>query len=295
MDNANNTNAGIPEARIANYKDHEAIIKRLNCSICHSILWKPKTCSKCRNNFCEYCIDKWTQAQNKPAPNCPFRCHFVKTNPDPLVNLILSDLKIKCIHAGKGCKAELPYDTLEIHEKSCIYLGRRCVGCNAFFLNEQIRAHERNCGEVCVLTMCCEKEIKRKEVLYHSELECFQARVKRMKEENTLLHEELKKTKVHESTLQTENDLLRKEKIATRATSHIPIPASNNSNNISNKNNNGSVNYHRIRCTNVHVVIHKGCMMVHKCMECGANVIHQDISYQCKADGFARFICSKCF
>jgi hypothetical protein len=105
----------------------------LICCVCHNILWKPVACARCENAFCGGCIRTWldanTHALKKP---CPFNCHFQEKRPPPILNNLLSKLRIGCAYSPKGCRAVLSYDALEAHEQSCTYEQTPCQICDVF-------------------------------------------------------------------------------------------------------------------------------------------------------------------
>ena len=55
---------------LVNQKKFEGIEKDITCPICQGILNIPYFCNKCQNNFCNICINKWKEKNQK----CPFRC-----------------------------------------------------------------------------------------------------------------------------------------------------------------------------------------------------------------------------
>ena len=98
---------------LVNQKKFEGIENDITCPICQGIINNPYFCSKCQNNFCNNCINKWKENNIK----CPFRCK----NPDYIeskfLKRILSELiKFKC---QKGCEKIISYNKVNTHYKNC--------------------------------------------------------------------------------------------------------------------------------------------------------------------------------
>ena len=103
----------------------------LICSICQNILWKPVACARCENAFCGECIRTWLDTNKQVGKKtCPFHCHFQEKRPPPILNSLLSKLRIGCAYAPKGCRAILCYDALDAHEQSCSYEQTPCQICD---------------------------------------------------------------------------------------------------------------------------------------------------------------------
>ena len=79
------------------------------CGLCNKILKKPKMCLKCQTNFCEKCIEKWSDDFEK----CPKNCENPDYQPNKDKLAILSMIKFKC----KNCKREIKYNDVESHLK----------------------------------------------------------------------------------------------------------------------------------------------------------------------------------
>ena len=63
----------------------QSLKKELTCCICLDILDNPVMCTKCINNFCDKCIQKWEDDNNF---YCPFKCEY----PKYYTNLALKNL-----------------------------------------------------------------------------------------------------------------------------------------------------------------------------------------------------------
>ena len=69
-----------------NKKGREDLENMLTCSICSDLLVNPRQCSKCENNFCQECIEKWM----KRSTTCPMRCSVPSFKESRQTNNILS-------------------------------------------------------------------------------------------------------------------------------------------------------------------------------------------------------------
>jgi len=85
------------------------------CTICENIFIRPIRCANCDNHFCLKCIEEWLV--NNPG-NCPLCKNFKIINTSPLLNTLLSNLKIKCLNFF-NCNEILGYDFLFKHEENC--------------------------------------------------------------------------------------------------------------------------------------------------------------------------------
>ncbi|CAF4272312.1 unnamed protein product, partial [Rotaria magnacalcarata] len=102
----------------------------LICSICQNVLWKPIACTTCENAFCTGCIRTWINKQQQSKQvTCPFNCTFKEKRPPPILNSLLSKLRVYCAYASNGCEEVLSYDALEGHEQTCQYERTPCKIC----------------------------------------------------------------------------------------------------------------------------------------------------------------------
>lgn len=102
----------------------------LLCSICHSVFWKPIACTACENAFCAGCIRMWiTKIDSNCQETCPFHCTFKERKASPLLNTLLSKLKIYCAYRNNGCQEICNYDNLENHEQICQFEHVPCSVC----------------------------------------------------------------------------------------------------------------------------------------------------------------------
>ncbi|UJR11011.1 hypothetical protein I4U23_015195 [Adineta vaga] len=102
----------------------------LLCSICQNVLWKPVACITCENAFCSKCIHMWIERLDVSCQTtCPFKCNFNKKRAPPILNSLLSKLKIYCVYRDNGCQQILNYDVLENHQQTCDYKDIVCPVC----------------------------------------------------------------------------------------------------------------------------------------------------------------------
>jgi len=166
---------GIEKYRTANKIDQARNIERVTCSICHNILWKPICCSECEYSFCKYCISKWS-LQSK---GCPNRCrHFIEKRVPPILNDILSDIKVACLYSINGCGEVLRYNALEKHENECGFVASECRGCKKLICKKELEIHEARCDSVILKCKNCESMLKRVEMQSHTQVDCLQFQVK---------------------------------------------------------------------------------------------------------------------
>ena len=98
---------------LINQQKFEGIEKDITCPICQGILNDPYFCTKCQNNFCYKCINKYKLNNKK----CPFRCKNANYIKNLFLNKIFSELlKFKC---SKGCDEIIPYKEVNIHYENC--------------------------------------------------------------------------------------------------------------------------------------------------------------------------------
>ena len=76
-------------------------VDRLECSICHDLLWKPVACQSCETPFCSACISQWlTDNPDK----CPNQCKtYTERKCPPFIAKLLAELQISCLYQSNGC------------------------------------------------------------------------------------------------------------------------------------------------------------------------------------------------
>lgn len=96
--------------------------EELICVICHSVLHEPVECH-CRHVFCRRCITEWVR-KNNSCPVCRKRAIAAFMPALPLIQNMISHLKVKCRNAG--CGARVPKESYASHVNSCEFHE---VGC----------------------------------------------------------------------------------------------------------------------------------------------------------------------
>ncbi|CAF0945917.1 unnamed protein product [Didymodactylos carnosus] len=145
-------------------------MKHVTCSICKDILWKPQTCNTCKNAFCKECLDHWFKRHPK---TCPMNHHYKDDRVPPLLNDMLSELRIFCHNKANGCTDVLPYDALKQHElKECNYQQVNCHGCKISMLKKDLDQHEAECDQIEIKCDLCQMKYRRKDV--HEQAQCLQ-------------------------------------------------------------------------------------------------------------------------
>ncbi len=77
------------------------------CIICLDIIIQPIMCMKCKNVYCERCINNWSKKNNK----CPNRCENPNYQICFSISKTLSKLNFNC----KNCKKIINYNEMEKH------------------------------------------------------------------------------------------------------------------------------------------------------------------------------------
>ena len=155
--------------------------QRLLCIICNNILWKPIACSSCYDHFCSSCIHTWITESKNVCPKCK-SIPFKGNKAIPLVNGMLGDLRLECIYSSNGCKEDIPYDSIEIHERNCLYSSIKCKNCNECILKKDVEEHKNDCAEIEFKCNLCEMKIKKKLLKEHNKESCYLNTIVKLKE-----------------------------------------------------------------------------------------------------------------
>ena len=156
----------LPSSRIKN----EHFEQRLLCIICNNILWRPVACASCCDHFCSFCIYTWNTKSKNSCPKCK-STPFKSKKAIPLVNGMLGDLIVECLYTPNGCKENIPYDLIEMHEKNCLYCNYQCTYCKQFILKKDLKKHE--CDEKEVICNECEMKYDKKSLKNHDKEACY--------------------------------------------------------------------------------------------------------------------------
>ena len=98
---------------------YKSIENSITCMICLDIIIEPMICMSCHHSFCNNCIRKWLQMDNK----CPNRCKILNYQNDLEINKLLSKLKFGC----EKCKKVISYDEMMKHFLSKCQLGNNKI------------------------------------------------------------------------------------------------------------------------------------------------------------------------
>lgn len=115
---------------------------RIDCSICHNLIWEPYVLEDCQHTFCKFCILKWL-SQKKNCPECRQipKKHGISKDLLKLFGL----LKIKCMN--KNCQQTTDYSSLIDHLEKCEFRMFRCTNekCKYIGLKKEVEKHCLNC------------------------------------------------------------------------------------------------------------------------------------------------------
>jgi hypothetical protein len=195
----------IPSTSILNEDLSERLIEVI-CVVCNNIPLTPTSCKTCHNIFCRECVTSWLQ-QGK---GCPLRCNYEEVDISGEKRLLLSQLKLKCFNAEKGCQLVVPYSDyvkhllfecdintykcigctttgpkrmLLMHSNVCEKLEDPCPFCKASYKREQMGAHIKGCDLKIIECPSCSKDVLQKDIKAHSDecnvvFECHYCKIK---------------------------------------------------------------------------------------------------------------------
>ncbi|CAF1315277.1 unnamed protein product [Didymodactylos carnosus] len=173
----------LDEERIVDIKQHEDY---LYCSICRNPLWKPVSCKACEKTFCRQCIQQWLS--QKDCNRCPFNCKYEEKRCSPLLNSLLSKVRVICQYKDFGCQQIILYESLEKHEMECDYQTEQCHGCKKELLMKDLKQHEEYCDQILVHCDLCHCNIKQPQMKCHV-VDCFKKQLKLARTDLTRLME----------------------------------------------------------------------------------------------------------
>jgi len=126
--------------------------ENLLCFVCLAVCDQPLLLNCCEGIICTKCISDWTSKNN----SCP-KCRNEKPQtevPNKFIMRLFSNLRVKCVFEDKGCKDIVSFDTINDHEKNCIYNHDRIVKCKKCFLEIPFKLNEsHNCINDLLLTV----------------------------------------------------------------------------------------------------------------------------------------------
>ncbi|CAF1154030.1 unnamed protein product [Adineta steineri] len=164
---------GINSERIVN--DEYQVTNEFFCTICQSLLWKPKSCASCQHLFCDKCIQKWKRIN---STSCPFCCtQYEEKRVSPYIHSLLGRLSIRCRNSSFGCTEILSYNSLEQHETNeCQYPTKQCHICGNYVLIDASDQHQSSCNPALIECRICKHLVDSESFSQHMS-ECFQTRL----------------------------------------------------------------------------------------------------------------------
>ena len=115
------------------------------CVICLSVLEEPMQCVQNEHSFCKRCITRHLrQCQNCPTCKEPLTLQTLR--PSRLVVNLLSQLKIPCKYAERGCPEIIKQEMLQTHVRNCGFSPVQCsnAGCELIINRKDQHQHEVN-------------------------------------------------------------------------------------------------------------------------------------------------------
>ena len=98
--------------------NQEKIRKELICPIWMGILRNPKECSKWETAFCEICLSKCLEVNNRWPLKCSENIEM-KERWHKIIRNSLWELRLFCPNRKWGCEEEVRYEVYLTHRKEC--------------------------------------------------------------------------------------------------------------------------------------------------------------------------------
>ena len=77
--------------------------------------------------------------------------------------------------ACKYCQVRGIKREIELHQKDCDQKLTFCKACNQYFILKEMKRHQKKCSEILESCPKCKVELKRKDLMNHTELDCIEA------------------------------------------------------------------------------------------------------------------------
>ncbi len=100
--------------------------ENLHCSICYNFLKEPSTCRNNEHVFCLGCISEHLRVNTETCPECNEHLSVDTLRRPRVLNNILSELKIICDYASRGCFEFTCVEDLETHVAKCGFAPVLC-------------------------------------------------------------------------------------------------------------------------------------------------------------------------
>ena len=130
----------------------------LHCGICLNVLKDPVMCQQNEHLFCRGCVTPHLM-YSETCPSCiqPLTVESLREAPRTVTNL-LSELKIACDYAGRGCEDFVELGNLERHVADCGFAPAVCSneGCQLVVNKQDLLHHETAVCELRRIISCNE-------------------------------------------------------------------------------------------------------------------------------------------
>ena len=130
----------------------------LHCGICLNVLKDPVMCRQNEHLFCRGCVTPHLM-YSETCPSCiqPLTVESLRQAPRTVTNL-LSELKIACDYAGRGCEDFVELGNLERHVADCGFAPAVCSneGCQLVVNKQDLLRHETGVCELRRIISCNE-------------------------------------------------------------------------------------------------------------------------------------------
>ena len=130
----------------------------LHCGICLNVLKDPVMCRQNEHLFCRGCVTPHLM-YSETCPSCmqPLTVESLREAPRTVTNL-LSELKIACDYAGRGCEDFVELGNLERHVADCGFAPAVCSneGCQLVVNKQDLLHHETAMCELRRIISCNE-------------------------------------------------------------------------------------------------------------------------------------------
>ena len=217
---------------------NEEILEEWKCKICQYLVFDPKICTVCNNPFCNECIQKFMEGQNKYKcinkcqnanirelnrmeknyiDNINLRCShkectkFIKYND---YKNHLEKYKFRIYHCdNKPCNKEGVLSFIKEHSKICRYRMVPCNLCNMTYRYNNLDNHLKECPQQPVQCVYCDKIMIRNDfqTIHHSEnAKCLKKEFNKIKNE---CEESKKLVKELEKKMEEKDNIINKQKV----------------------------------------------------------------------------------
>ena len=116
--------------------------QHFHCSICYNVLKEPRMCRNNEHVFCLDCITEHLNVNTQTCPECNEHLSVETLRRPRLVNNYLSDLKINCDYASRGCPEFTRVADLKTHVENCGFAPVLCSNEECGMeINKQERIH----------------------------------------------------------------------------------------------------------------------------------------------------------